>query len=54
MLDFIIANSGTIIAGAAVLACVAAAVIGLFVKKKGKCSCGCSDCPFSGKCQNRR
>ncbi len=53
VIDWLIANIGTISVGALVVA-VVTLVIALMVrdKKKGRSSCGCScaSCPMAGKC----
>ena len=53
MLDLIAENIGTIAVCLALCGVVFAVVFRMLKnKKKGKssCSCGCSGCPFSGKC----
>ena len=54
IIDWLIANIGSILVGVVVLA-VVALVIALMVreKKKGKsstCGCGCESCAMAGKC----
>lgn len=53
--DWLIANIGTVVVGAAVVAAVAL-VIALMArdKKKGKggCGCGCQTCAMAGKCHS--
>ena len=53
IIDWLIANIGSILVGVVVLA-VVALVIALMVreKKQGKSSCGnsCASCPMAGKC----
>ena len=53
MPDFVTENLGTVIVGA-ILTLIVFSVLAMMIrnKKKGKssCSCGCSECPFSGKC----
>ncbi|MBQ7379352.1 MAG: FeoB-associated Cys-rich membrane protein [Clostridia bacterium] len=57
MIDWLIANIGTILVGLAVLA-VVVFVIALKVrdKKKGKssCGCGCESCAMAGKCHSAK
>lgn len=51
-MSFLSENLGTI-AVLAVLGLIVGLVIANLVKKKkrgGGCSCGCGDCPMSGKC----
>ena len=53
MMDFILANSGTIITGLAVALIVIAVIIVMVRnKKKGKtsCGCGCENCPSAAVC----
>ena len=53
VIDWLIANAGSIAAGTLVLATVAAIIVYKALdRKKGKstCGCGCSGCPMSGKC----
>ena len=53
MPEFITKNIGTIIVALIVVLIVVFTVFRMVRnKKKGKssCSCGCSECPFSGKC----
>ncbi len=57
MLAWISANIGTLLICAALLAVVAAIVVGLVRdRKKGKssCGCGCADCPMSGSCHTEK
>lgn len=53
LIDWLIANIGSVLVGVVVLA-VVALVIALMAKdkKKGKtgCSCGCESCAMAGKC----
>ena len=53
MLEWLSQNWGTLVAGAVVLAIVAAVVIKIVRDKrqhKGGCSCGCAGCPGAGVC----
>ncbi len=53
LIEFLKNNLGTIAVLIIVLAMVAALVYKLIKDKragKSSCSCGCSDCPMSGKC----
>ena len=53
MMDWLIANAGSIAVGTIVLAAVVAIVIGMVKKrKKGKpsCGCGCAGCALAGQC----
>ena len=53
MSDFLAQNAGTLLVGG-ILAIVIGGVIAVMIlnKKRGKtsCSCGCANCPYSGKC----
>ena len=54
--DWLIANIGSILVGAVVVA-VVALIIAMMVrnKKKGKsstCGCGCESCAMAGKCHS--
>ena len=55
IIDWLIANIGSILVGVVVLA-VVALIIALMVrdKKQGKSSCGnsCASCPMAGKCHS--
>lgn len=56
MLEWIMANIGTIIVALIVCAVVVAVAVKMVKdKKKGKssCGCGCSSCPMSGKCHSK-
>ena len=53
VIDWLIANAGSIAVGSLVLGAVIAIVVyKVLSRKKGKssCGCGCSECPMSGKC----
>lgn len=57
MIGFIAENIGSIIAGAAVIAVLAAACAKLIKDRKaGKssCSCGCGGCPNSSVCHGEK
>ena len=56
--DWLIANIGSILVGAVVVA-VVALIIAMMVrnKKKGKssgCGCGCESCAMAGKCHSAK
>ncbi len=58
MIDWLIANIGTISVGFVVLAVVALVIV-LMVrdKKKGRsstCGCGCESCALAGKCHSAK
>ena len=56
MLEWFIANIGTIVVALIVCAIVVAIAVKMIKdKKKGKtsCGCGCSDCPMSGECHSK-
>lgn len=56
MLDFILANGGTIVVGLAVAALLTAVTVKLVRdKRSGKSSCGggCAGCPCSGSCHTK-
>lgn len=53
MLEWFVSNIGTIAVAFVVAAVVALIIIKKVIdRRKGKssCSCGCSNCPMSGKC----
>lgn len=57
MLDWIVANLGTIVVLLAVIAVVTGVTVKMIKdKKQGKSSCGCScgNCPMSGKCHGEK
>ncbi len=57
VIDWLIANLGSVATGAVVLAVVALIVIGMIKsRKKGKpsCGCGCAECPMAGKCHTEK
>lgn len=57
MLNWLAENIGTIIISAALIAVVAAVIIGMLRdRKKGKsaCGCGCSHCAMSGSCHSQK
>lgn len=56
MMDFLIANGGTIAVGAVVAAVVILIVAKMIRdKKKGQssCGCGCENCPSGGICHKK-
>lgn len=56
MITWLIENTATIIICAALIAVVAAIIIGMIKNKKnGKssCGCGCSSCPMSSSCHTK-
>ncbi|MEE1319797.1 MAG: FeoB-associated Cys-rich membrane protein [Ruminococcus sp.] len=56
MLDWFMANLGTIIIAVIVFAIVGIVAVKMLIdRKKGKssCGCGCSNCPMSGKCHSK-
>ena len=57
IIDWLIANIGSILVGVVVLAVVALVIV-LMVrdKKQGKSSCGnsCASCPMAGKCHSAK
>ena len=56
MITWLIENTATIIICAALIAVVAAIIIGMIKNKKnGKssCGCGCSCCPMSSSCHTK-
>ena len=57
MLEWIASNIATILICAALVAIVAAVIVGMVRnRKKGvsSCGCGCSDCPMSGSCHTKK
>lgn len=57
MLAWFAENIGTIIISAALIAAIAAVIIGMLRDwKKGKstCGCGCSNCAMSGTCHSQK
>ena len=53
VMDWLIANAGSIAVGALVLAAIVAVVAGkVKSRKKGKpsCGCGCASCALAGQC----
>ncbi len=58
LIDWLIANIGSVLVGVVVLAVVALVIV-LMVrdKKKGKsssCGCSCTSCPMAGKCHPKK
>lgn len=56
MIDYLIANAGTIIVLAVLVAIIVAIVVKMIRdKKKGKglCSCGCAGCPSKDACHKK-
>lgn len=52
-MNWLINNLGTIIAAAIVLGVVTLIIVKYFKNKragKSTCSCGCANCPLSGRC----
>ena len=57
MLAWLKDNISVIIICAALIAVIAAIIVGMVKnKKKGKsaCGCGCADCPMSGSCHPKK
>ena len=57
VIDWLIANIGTIAVGVVVLAVVASIIVLMAKdKKQGKSSCGssCASCPMAGKCHSAK
>ena len=53
MLDWLMANIGTIIVGLIIAAVVVLIIVNRVKKKKNgesTCGCGCADCPMKNKC----
>ena len=53
VIDWLVANGGSVAVGVVVLAVIAAIVAGMIKnRKKGKstCGCGCASCALSGQC----
>lgn len=53
VIDWLIANGGSVAVGVVVLAVIAAIVAGMIRnRKKGKpsCGCGCAGCALAGQC----
>lgn len=54
VIDWLVANGGSVAVGVVVLAVIAAIVAGMIKnRKKGKstCGCGCASCALSGQCR---
>ena len=57
MLDWLVANIGTIVVLLLVIGAVVTVICGMVKdKKQGRSSCGCScgNCPMSGKCHGEK
>ena len=53
VIDWLVANGGSVAVGVVVLAVIAAIVAGMIKnRKKGQstCGCGCASCALSGQC----
>ena len=53
VIDWLVANGGSVAVGVVVLAVIAAIVAGMIKnRKKGKssCGCGCASCALAGQC----
>lgn len=54
MIEFLAANSGTVVVAVIIAAVVALIVVNMVRdRKKGKSSCGCSNCPSAGMCRKK-